>query len=114
MQTTVDVVGLHAALNAAREGRRRRSRPAPPAGGAVRGGPGPAVIRVLLPLPLRTLARVEGEVELGGELGEVRPAGQLHARLRRVDLAVVGLFVALWGIVRSHFNVARTFDVPLK
>jgi sulfur-carrier protein len=51
------------------------------------------VIRVLLPQPLRTLARVEGEVELSVE-GE--------ATTRSVLDALEELYPALRGTIRDH------------
>jgi len=57
-----------------------------------------AVIRVLLPLPLRTLARVEGEVELNVE-GEVTQRSVLDALEER--------FPVLRGTIRDHVTRER-------
>jgi molybdopterin synthase sulfur carrier subunit len=56
------------------------------------------VIRVLLPLPLRTLARVEGEVELsvGGTVTQ-----------RSVLDALEEAYPALRGTIRDHTTGAR-------
>ena len=56
------------------------------------------MIRVLLPLPLRTLARVEGEVELevGGAVTQ-----------RSVLDALEEAYPALRGTVRDHTTQAR-------
>jgi molybdopterin synthase sulfur carrier subunit len=56
------------------------------------------VIRVLLPLPLRTLARVEGEVEL-----EVEGAATLRSALDALEAA----YPALRGTVRDHTTLER-------
>jgi sulfur-carrier protein len=56
------------------------------------------VIRVLLPLPLRSLARVEGEVELSVE----GPATQ-----RSVLDALEARFPALRGTIRDHTTLER-------
>jgi len=56
------------------------------------------VIRVLLPQPLRTLARVEGEVEL-----EVAGA----VTQRRVLDALEDAYPALRGTIRDHATGAR-------
>jgi hypothetical protein len=56
------------------------------------------MIRVLLPLPLRTLARVEGEVEL-------RVEGQ--ATQRSVLDALEALHPALRGTIRDHSTQQR-------
>ena len=56
------------------------------------------MIRVLLPLPLRTLARVEGEVELHVE-------GQ--ATQRSVLDALEALHPALRGTIRDHSTQQR-------
>ena len=57
-----------------------------------------ALIRVLLPLPLRTLARVEGEVELNVE-GEVTQRSVLDALEAR--------YPALSGTIRDHTTRER-------
>ena len=57
-----------------------------------------AVIRVLLPLPLRTLARVEGEVELRVE-GEVTQRSVLEALEDR--------YPVLRGTIRDHVTRER-------
>lgn len=56
------------------------------------------MIRVLLPLPLRTLARVEGEVELsvGGAVTQ-----------RSVLDALEAAYPALRGTIRDHTTGAR-------
>jgi sulfur-carrier protein len=56
------------------------------------------MIRVLLPQPLRTLARVEGEVELevGGAVTQ-----------RSVLDALEAAYPALRGTIRDHANGAR-------
>ncbi|MBV9928432.1 MAG: MoaD/ThiS family protein [Acidobacteria bacterium] len=56
------------------------------------------MIRVLLPLPLRTLARVEGEVELSVE-GVVTQRSVLDA--------LEALYPALCGTIRDHSTRAR-------
>jgi sulfur-carrier protein len=56
------------------------------------------VIRVLLPLPLRTLARVEGEVELNVE-GAATQASVLDALEER--------YPALRGTIRDHVTKER-------
>lgn len=56
------------------------------------------MIRVLLPLPLRTLARVEGEVELNVE-GEVTQRSVLDALEER--------FPVLRGTIRDHVTRER-------
>jgi len=56
------------------------------------------VIRVLLPQPLRTLARVEGEVEL--EVGGA-------ATQRSVLDALEAAYPALRGTIRDHATQAR-------
>jgi molybdopterin synthase sulfur carrier subunit len=56
------------------------------------------VIRVLLPLPLRALARVEGEVELKVE----GPVTQ-----RSVLDALEALYPALRGTLRDHTTLER-------
>ena len=57
-----------------------------------------ALIRVLLPLPLRTLARVEGEVELNVE-GEVTQRSVLDALERQ--------YPVLRGTIRDHLSLQR-------
>ena len=57
-----------------------------------------ALIRVLLPLPLRTLARVEGEVELRVE-GRVTQRSVLDALEERYPM--------LRGAVRDHVTQGR-------
>jgi molybdopterin synthase sulfur carrier subunit len=57
-----------------------------------------AVIRVLLPLPLRALARVDGEVELHVE-GEVTQRAALDA--------LEGLYPVLRGTIRDHVTHKR-------
>jgi hypothetical protein len=57
-----------------------------------------ALIRVLLPLPLRTLARVEGEVELRVE-GEVTQRSVLGALEERYPM--------LRGAIRDHVTRER-------
>jgi sulfur-carrier protein len=56
------------------------------------------VIRVLLPLPLRTLARVDGEVELQVEGG---------VTLRSVLDALEARHPALRGTIRDHVTQER-------
>jgi hypothetical protein len=56
------------------------------------------VIRVLLPLPLRTLARVEGEIELNIE-GAVTTRSVLDA--------LEELYPALRGTIRDHTTRER-------
>ena len=56
------------------------------------------MIRVLLPLPLRTLARVDGEVELGVE-GPVTQRSVLDALESR--------YPALRGTIRDHVTRER-------
>jgi molybdopterin synthase sulfur carrier subunit len=56
------------------------------------------VIRVLLPQPLRTLARVEGEVELQVE-GAVTQRSVLDA--------LEAAYPALRGTIRDHATLAR-------
>ena len=56
------------------------------------------MIRVLLPLPLRTLARVEGEVELHVE-GEVTQRSVLDALEAR--------YPSLCGAIRDHVTQER-------
>jgi molybdopterin synthase sulfur carrier subunit len=56
------------------------------------------VIRVLLPLPLRTLARVDGEVELNVE-GEVTQRSVLDALEER--------YTVLRGTIRDHVTHER-------
>lgn len=56
------------------------------------------MIRVLLPLPLRTLARVDGEVELHVE-GEVTQRSMLDALEER--------YPALRGTIRDHVTHER-------
>ena len=56
------------------------------------------MIRVLLPQPLRTLARVEGEIELSVE-GAVTQRSVLDA--------LEALYPALCGTIRDHSTQAR-------
>src|SRR5881628_1248824 len=69
-----------------------------PSGGVVRRGPDFAMIRVVLPYHLRTLARVEGEVELELE-GPVT--------LRSVLDALEAHYPMLRGTIRDHVTLRR-------
>src|SRR5262249_58698237 len=69
-----------------------------PSGRALRRGPDPAVIRVVLPANLRTLAAVQGEVEL---------QVQGPVTLRSVLDALEARYPVLRGTIRDHGTQRR-------